>query len=178
MAFVLHCGYYHPELEIAFLDALLREAEGRGEPLRDQVLVVTPTSALRRRLLEVVAARCAGPLYGTPFISLHPLCLQMASLSASGQSRLIPDSLYYAFLIQRLAGELGVLNSPNLRISRAIYQTIRDLQDGCVSPELLQDVVKEAGADPESYPGFMPDGWIRWWFSFANWRRCSSSMKS
>lgn len=149
MGFTLHCGYYHPELETAFLDALLRAVEGRVEPLRDQVLVVTPGAALRKRLLDVVASRCSGPLYGVPFVSLRPLCMQMAALSSQPGSRFISDPLYQAFLIQNLAEEKDALRPPNLRICRAISQTFRDLQDGGVSPDLLYEVLEAASSDSE-----------------------------
>lgn len=169
MKFTLHCGHFHPELEDAYASVQQSMLRERANPLQEQILAVAPTGALRKRLVEVTAGS-SSPLYGVSATSIHPLCMQIAT-----PRRMVSDSMYYASLIQKIASQNDLLPARNFRICRAVYQTIRDLQDGGVTPSLLEEVLEAAETDPELQSRIHPV-WLRRLASLAG--RLEESLKT
>jgi hypothetical protein len=145
----LHCGEFYPTLESVCAETLLREASGRKDPLREQILVVVPTRLLRSRLLQSLATRNAGNLYGVHFMSINHLTLKILMDTLDEPTGLIQDPVFFPFALVGIAERNGMKAFASFRVCQALYQTIRDLVDGAVSPELLEEAIAFARGDPE-----------------------------
>lgn len=149
MSFSLTCADFFPELEQSCIDTLLEQIKRRKDPLKDQILVVVPSAALRNRLLLLLSENHSPNLYGVNLLSINQLCIQIALDSLHEPKRVISDSLFFPYALFRIAQKSRIQKFGSFRICMALYQSFRDLIDGSISPETLQDVLASAQSDPE-----------------------------
>lgn len=153
----LYCGHYYPELESKFNEVFQTELRARTEPLKQQILVVVPTGALRRRLLQVLYGAGSSNLYGVRITSLYRLAIDIVLDTLTSPKKVIGDSLSWPFILYRIAKQYGFTRFESFRTCQSLYQTIRDLIDGSVSPETLRGVIDDARQDRDLSSEFDPE---------------------
>src|SRR5262249_5119293 len=71
-------------------------------------------------------------------------------LEASKQpKRLVSDPLFFPFALNQLTRSPALKRFSGFRTCLAVYQTLRDLSDGGISPEVFEQVLREVREAPE-----------------------------
>lgn len=153
----LYCGHFYPELESKFQKIFQAEVQSRTEPLKQQILVVVPTGALRRRLLQVLHASGSPNLYSVRITSLYRLAIDIVLDTLTSPTKIIGDALSWPFILYRIAKQYGFSRFESFRTCQSLYQTIRDLIDGSISPEILRGVIDDARQDQDLSSEFDPE---------------------
>ena len=147
---VLYTGDFRPWLEDEFVRTVKEDLAARTDPLRDQVLVVVPTKALRQRLFHLLAAeKSIESLFGTSILTLNHLSMQIAFSLLSARRSVLSRGIFLPYALFDLARESSSKRFSTFRICQALYRTLRDLSDGGVSAELLSEVLEYARDDPD-----------------------------
>lgn len=144
----LVCGPFHPQLERALVDDLL--AVKAEDPLAP-VLVVVPSDTLRRRVTGLFARGCGRTLLHLSILTFHGLSRRLVE-EATGRRHppLTGDDAYEEatrLALDRGAGGLFAGAADTHGGCAALWQTLRDLKDAKISPEVLSDAVAD-GAFP------------------------------
>jgi hypothetical protein len=145
--FYLHSVEYFPALEEKFAELVRRDLSAQKDPFA-QSLVVVPTRALRKRLLAVLAAGGQN-LYGVNILTINHLAIKIILDSSETPKRLVSDALFFPYALHQLARTKRLKRFAGFRTCLALYQTLRDLNDGGISPETFEQVLEEARRDPE-----------------------------
>ena len=142
--FTLHCGDYFPASEQKFRELLLDEVSGQKDPFA-QHLIVVPTRALRKRLLSVLSSN----LYGVHILTINHLAIKIILEGSDSSKRLVSDPLFFPFALNQLTRSPALKRFSGFRTCLAVYQTLRDLSDGGISPEVFEQVLNEVREAPE-----------------------------
>jgi ATP-dependent helicase/nuclease subunit B len=139
-------GPFHPHLEDALIDEV-REHKSRN-PL-SPLLILVPSDWLRRRLKISLAIENRLNLLAVHILTFHQLYLRLFEESRDNSISLPVDDLV---LEEALAHWINTSSSQSARFlsvvekaggCAALWQTLRDLKDGCVSAVNLSSAVDE-----------------------------------
>ena len=145
----LYAGDYRPFLESVFARTFLEDMAARKDALREQMVIVVPTRALRLRLLRLLAAEGAQSLFGVSILTLNHLGMDVVLSALDSPQRVVPGGIFFPYALYDLARENESKRFSTYRICQALYQTLRDLNDGGVTSELLIEALEYAQQDPD-----------------------------
>jgi ATP-dependent helicase/nuclease subunit B len=148
MGVSLECGELYPTLQDRVIRQIREALEHRSDPVRDQVLVVVPTRAMRAALLRSYAAENSAGYYGLNLMSINHLAIRIVLDTMESQKTLVSDSIFFPFALYNIAVTHKLEPFRSFRICQALYQSIRDLIDGGLNAELLREALEEAHQDP------------------------------
>jgi len=138
-------GPFHPHLEDALVEEILRYK--RDEPL-SPLLVPVPSNSLRRRLKVLLAQERRLNLLNVHILTFHQLSLRLLEEKhGSGSQPLQDNALLEEILRQiirrRLPGTEAFAGlDEKAGGCAALWQTLRDLKDGMVNPEIALEALR------------------------------------
>jgi ATP-dependent helicase/nuclease subunit B len=131
-------GPFDPCLESAIVEEL--KAHKRSRPFA-HLLVLVPSTALRQHLKTLFSRRHGLSLLNVRVLTFHELALRLAA-EISGKPPHQPNELFFEEVVRQLvrARKPGADAFAGIEEraggSGALWQTLRDLWDGAVDPEL------------------------------------------
>jgi ATP-dependent helicase/DNAse subunit B len=146
MSFVLTAGSF-AAIEKDFSKSFLEELAKRKDPLRDQHLILVPSSALRKQLLTVLYQAGCVSFSAVRMISLTGLAQEILLDSLQEPFSILDDPIYFTLVLQQNARVLGFKHLQSYRTARSLLSTVRDLMDGLLTLELFEQFVEQAPAD-------------------------------
>ena len=143
-------GPFHPDLESAFVDAILT---CKATDLLSPVLVLTPSDSLRRRLKFLLARERGLALLNLQLLTFHQLALR---LREEGNGPLLEPQrdLFFEEALRQLIRSRCPGAEPFAGLEEraggcaALWQTLRDLRDGWVDPAVALDALAEGHFGP------------------------------
>jgi ATP-dependent helicase/DNAse subunit B len=148
MGVSLECGELYPTLQDRVVRQIHETLERRNDPVRDQILVIVPTRALRAALLRACSAENSAGFYGLNLMSINHLAIKIALDTLKSSKALVSDSIFFPFALYSIAEKHKLEPFRSFRVCQALYQSIRDLIDGGLNAELLREALEEAKQDP------------------------------
>lgn len=148
MSFTVFSGSFEaqePEFCKLFLEAL----KSRKDPLRETILVVAPSAALRIHLLRLLYESDVEALYGVRFVSLNGLTQEIALETLEESQTALDDPIYFSLLVQSIARRKQLKQFEAYRTAKGLLATIRDVVDGLLTPELFQEFLDQAREDED-----------------------------
>jgi ATP-dependent helicase/nuclease subunit B len=138
-------GPFHPYLEDALIDEILRHKEN---DLLKPILIVVPSDALRRRVKILCARERNLALLNLPILTFYQLSLRLHGESHSVAPQLRGD-LFLEEALRQIIRTRQPGAEPFAGIEErvggcaALWQTLRDLRDGLVDPAAALDALGE-----------------------------------
>jgi ATP-dependent helicase/nuclease subunit B len=139
-------GPFHPHLEDAFVNEVRRhKLSDRLAPL----LVLVPSDAIRRRLKTLLALDHGLDLIHFQILTFHQLSLKLYEEQHGSSEPDLRDDLFLEESLRSLIRKDYALGSPFSGLDEmeggcaALWQTLRDLKDGLVSPDVVLQALKE-----------------------------------
>lgn len=145
-------GPFHPHLEDALVEAILRCKENR--PLAP-ILILVPSDSLRRRIKVLLARERGRDFLNLYVLTFYQLSLRLLEESdGPGAMPLQDDALLEEILRQIVRGRPASAAAfagldEKAGGSAALWQTLRDLKDGAVDPAVVLEAAR-AGLFEES----------------------------
>jgi ATP-dependent helicase/nuclease subunit B len=131
-------GPFHPYLETALFDEILKHK--REDPLRP-LLILLPSDTLRRHLKIVLSRQRRLSLINIHLLTLFQLSSRLCT-ELGGDPPKLRDDLFLEEVLRRLirareAGSEGFVGiDERVGGCAALWQTLRDLRDGAVEPQV------------------------------------------
>ncbi|HIE65402.1 MAG: PD-(D/E)XK nuclease family protein [Nitrospira sp.] len=139
-------GPFHPYLEDAFVDEVRRyKSSDRLVPL----LVLVPSDAIRRRLKTLLVLDHGLDLINFQILTFHQLSRQLYEEQYGSSEPELREDLFLEESLRSLIRKDYAAGSPFSGLDEmeggcaALWQTLRDLKDGLVSPDMVIQAVKE-----------------------------------
>ncbi len=138
-------GPFHPDLEGAFVDEILRH---KNAGLLCPLLVLTPSDLLRRRLKILLSRERRLALLNVQLLTFHQLSLRLQAESGGAPLELRSDLFLEEALRQIIrARQPGAAPFAGIEERAggcaALWQTLRDLRDGWVDPTVALEALGE-----------------------------------
>lgn len=149
MPFSLLCGDFHPWLEREFVQRIRDDLAARKNPLKEPLLAVVPTQALRGQLLQALSRNSDNHLFDFKVVPINQLCIELALNTLNPPGRIVSDSIFFPFVLYSIATKTNNTRFNSYRICAALYQTLRDLTNAAISSEHLDEVLKYSRGDSE-----------------------------
>ncbi len=148
MSFVLTTGTF-AAIEKDFCRYFREGLEDRKDPLREQHLVLVPSAALRKHLLRSLFESGCGSFSAVRVVSLNGFAQEILMDSLQFPDSALDDPIYFVLALQSAASRSGLKDFQAYRTARGLLSTARDLVDGLLTPELMEQFLDQAAADPE-----------------------------
>lgn len=148
MSFVLTTGSFLA-IEKEFCESFQAALKNRQDPLRDHHLILVPSAALRKHLLRLLLEAGCRSFSAVRILSLNGLAQEILMDSVQEPYSALDDPIYFTLALQSAAGRLGLKNFQAYRTSKRLLSTFRDLVDGLLTPELLEQFLEQAAGDPD-----------------------------
>lgn len=148
MAFVLSAGSFSA-IQKDFCRSFVEGLENRRDPLRDQHLILVPSAALRKHLLQALFETGCRSFSAVRFVSFNGLAQEILMDSLREPYTALDDPTYFSLALQSAAITTGLRDFQAYRTARGLSSTFRDLVDGLLTPELLEQFLDYARSDPE-----------------------------
>src|SRR6185503_19180673 len=138
-------GPFHPELENAFVDEILRHK--KADLLRP-LLVLTPSDLLRRRLKILLSRERRLSLLNVQLLTFYQLSLRLQAES-NGAPLELRGELFLEEALRQIIRTRQPGAEPFAGIEdraggcAALWQTLRDLRDGLVDPAVALEALGE-----------------------------------
>jgi ATP-dependent helicase/nuclease subunit B len=138
-------GPFHPDLEIAFVDAILRH---KNADLLTPQLVLTPSDLLRRRLKVLLGRERRLSLLNVQLLTFYQLSLRLQAETGGAPPELRSD-LFLEETLRQIIRTRQPGAEPFAGIEdraggcAALWQTLRDLRDGLVDPTVALEALGE-----------------------------------
>ncbi len=131
-------GPFHPDLENALVDAI---AQHKKADLLAPLLILVPADLIRRRLKILLARERGLSLLNVQLLTFHQLSLRLNGECGATPVELHSDLFLEEALRQIIrTGQPGALPFAGIEERAggcaALWQTLRDLRDGSVDPEM------------------------------------------
>jgi hypothetical protein len=136
-------------IERDFCRAFQEQIKQRTDPLRDQHLVIVPSGALRKHLLRSLFESGARSFSAVRIVSLNGLSQEILLDSLHEPYSALNDPIFFVLELQSAARRFGLQEFHAYRTARGLFNTIRDLVDGLLSPDLMEQFLDQARSDPE-----------------------------
>ena len=139
-------GPFHPDLENAFVDEILRHKKA---DLLCPLLVLTPSDLLRRRLKILLSRERRLSLLNVQLLTFYQLSLRLHAESNGAPLELHSD-LFLEEALRQIIRTRQPGAEPFAGIEdraggcAALWQTLRDLRDGLVDPAVALEALGEA----------------------------------
>jgi len=139
-------GPFHPYLETALVADIRRH---KTENALLPVLLLVPSDSLRRRLKILLTREQNLSLVNLQLLTFHQLSLRLFSETNAAQALALDDDLFLEEALRQIirTGQPGthVFTGIEERAGgcAALWQTLRDLRDGLVDPEIALEALSE-----------------------------------
>jgi ATP-dependent helicase/nuclease subunit B len=149
-------GPFHPFLEDALVDEILRFKQA---DLMSPLLILVPSDALRRRVKKLLSRERGLALLNVQLLTFYQLSLQLYGAASVGRPEL-RDDLFLEEVLRQIIRTRQAGAEPFAGIEErvggcaALWQTLRDLRDGLVRPDLALAALSEGqwGNRPSERP--------------------------
>lgn len=138
-------GPFHPDLENAFVDEILRHKKAE---LLCPLLVLTPSDLLRRRLKILLSRERRLSLLNVQLLTFYQLSLKLFA-DASATPPALRSDLFLEEALRQIIRNRQPGAEPFAGIEEraggcaALWQTLRDLRDGLVDPSVALEALTE-----------------------------------
>ncbi len=139
-------GPFHPYLENAVVDEILKY---KKEDLLYPLLILVPSDSLRRRLKLLLARERGLPLLNVPILTFHQLAAKLFAERGGGKPAILRDDLFLEEVVRQIvrARQPGAAAFAGIEEraggSGALWQTLRDLRDAKLEPEVALEALRE-----------------------------------
>ena len=148
MSFVLCSGSF-AAIEKEFAASFRTTIESTQDPFGEQHLILVPSSALRKHLLRTLFHAGCKSFTSVRFVSLNGLSQEIVMDSLQEPYSALDDPIYFVLALQSAAMRLGLSHFQTYRTSTRLLSTIRDLVDGLMTPDTLDQFLDQAENDPD-----------------------------
>ena len=138
-------GPFHPDLESIFVEEILKYKQA---DFLSPLLVLTPSDLLRRRLKILLSRERHLSLLNVQFLSFYQLSLRLQE-QRSGMPLDLRSDLFLEEALRQIIRTRQPGAEPFAGIEEraggcaALWQTLRDLRDGCVDPNVALEALRE-----------------------------------
>ena len=148
MSFVLTSGSF-AAIEKTFCDSFQHALKLRKDPLRDEHLVLVPTSAVRKHLLRLLFESGCNSFSAARIVSLNGLAQEILLDTLGQPYSALDDPIYFVLALESVARKLGLRQFQSYRTARGLLSSIRDLVDGMLTPDLMEEFLEQTRTDPD-----------------------------
>ncbi len=148
MSFVLTAGRF-AAIERDFCGAFREGLENRKDHLREQHLILVPSAALRKHLLRLLFDSGCGSFSAVRVVSLNGIAQEILLDSLQEPYSALDDPIYFVLALQSAARRLGLKEFQAYRTAKGLLSTIRDLVDGLLTADLMEQFLDQAHADAD-----------------------------
>lgn len=152
-------GPYHPHLEEAFVNEVRRhKSSDRLTPL----LVLVPSDSIRRRLKTLLALDHGLDLINLQILTFHQLSRHLYEEQYGASDPDLREDIFLEETLRSLIRKNYAAGSPFSGLDEmeggcaALWQTLRDLKDGLVDPDVVIQAVKEGHLGKEAIAKVTP----------------------
>lgn len=136
-------GPFHPQLEDAFLEAI--KAFKTADPLKP-LLIVVPSDALRHYLMRQLTLKHGLSLINITLFNFNQLSKKLYEEAEPAADLRLQDDLFFEEMLHLLLGrsesDFSELHAFDGGTS-ALWQTLRDLKEGLLDPDIAIAALKE-----------------------------------
>ncbi len=148
MALLLTTGSF-AGIEQEFCRDFQECVRNRKDPFLENHLTVVPSSALRKHLLcQLFETGCAS-FAGVRTVSLNGLAQEILLDSMVEPYTALDDPIFFALMVQEAVQKTRLKQFQGYRTAKGLLSTIRDMADGLLTPELLEQFLEQARTDTE-----------------------------
>src|SRR3990172_4392234 len=139
-------GPFHPYLENALAEEISKYKN--ADPLCP-LLVLLPSEVLRRRLKILLARECGLALVNLELLTFFQLSLRLFAEVNGAAVPLLRDDLFFEEVLRQLirsrqpGAEAFAAIEERAGGCAGLWQTLRDLRDGIVDPEVALEALRE-----------------------------------
>ncbi len=149
-------GPFHPQLEDAFIEKI--KAFKRPDPLKP-LLILVPSDSLRRYLMRILTLKHGLSLINVSLMNFNQLSKTLYEAVAPAADLRLHDNLFFEEMLYLLLQKSG-RDFSELCVSEggvdALWQTLHDLKEGLLDPDIAIQALKEGHFGPWAMRGGLP----------------------